>query len=29
LVLTTTVDVREKVRFVCEPKAGALVCKPG
>jgi serine/threonine protein kinase len=27
--LTTTVDVREKVRVVCEPKDGALVCKPG
>ena len=26
--LTTTVDVREKLRFVCEPKDGALVCKP-
>jgi hypothetical protein len=27
--LTSTVDVREKARFVCEPKDGALVCKPG
>jgi serine/threonine protein kinase len=27
--LKTTVDVREKARFVCEPKDGALVCKPG
>ena len=27
--LTTTVDVREKARFVCEPKDGTLACKPG
>jgi len=28
-MLVTTVEVREKARYVCEPKDGALVCKAG
>jgi eukaryotic-like serine/threonine-protein kinase len=29
VTLVTTVDVREKARFVCAPKAGSLVCVRG